>query len=79
MPIQEYDLVALTADIPAIHKDTRQPILLRCGQVGTVLMLLDDATCYVDFADPHGMTYAMETVPKDKLLLLLQEPEVVTA
>lgn len=39
--IREYDIVALTEDTPAIHKTTYQPILLRRGQVGTVLMTLD--------------------------------------
>jgi len=77
--IQEYDIVALTKDTPAVHKTCHQPILLRHGQVGTVLMTFDDQACLIDFADPQGMTYAMETIPVSRLLLLLQEPEVVPA
>ncbi|BAU11687.1 hypothetical protein LEP3755_21900 [Leptolyngbya sp. NIES-3755] len=77
--IQEYDVVALTEDTPATHKTTHQSIVLRRGQVGTVLMTFEDEACLVDFADPQGMTYAMETIPLSRLLLLLQEPEVVSA
>lgn len=78
MSIKEYDLVALTEDLPALHKETKQPICLRRGQVGTVLMLLDDSACYVDFADSQGGSYAMETVAIAQLLVLLQEPEVLS-
>lgn len=41
--IQEYDLVVLNKDFQATHKQTHQPILLRCGQVGTVVMEIDAA------------------------------------
>ena len=78
MQIQEYDLVALTEDVSAIHKDTKQPILLRRGQIGTVLMTFEEQACLVDFADAQGVTYAMETVPASQLLVLLQEPEVLS-
>jgi hypothetical protein len=77
--IQEYDVVALTEDTPATHKTTLQPILLKPGQIGTVLMKFEDQACLIDFADSEGMTYAMETIPMNRLLLLLQEPEVVSA
>ncbi|MBD1845232.1 DUF4926 domain-containing protein [Cyanobacteria bacterium FACHB-63] len=77
--IQEYGVVALIEDTPAIHKTTHQPILLRRGQAGTVLMTFEDQACLIDFADSQGMTYAMETIPVSRLLLLLQEPEVVPA
>ena len=36
--INEYDLVALTENVQAVHKETRELILLRKGQLGTVLM-----------------------------------------
>jgi hypothetical protein len=42
MTIKEYDVVALTKEVQAIHKETEQPILLKQGQVGTVLMSFDD-------------------------------------
>ena len=75
--IQEYDLVALTEDVTATHKITHQPILLRRGQLGTVLMSFDSHAFLIDFTDQQGNTFAMETVDCSKLLQLIQEPELV--
>ncbi len=72
--IQEYDLVVLDRDIPATHKETNQPILLKKGQVGTVIMDFDGEAYLIDFADQEGITYAMETVPAGKLIPLLYKP-----
>lgn len=76
--IQEYDLVALTEDLTATHKVTHQPILLRRGQMGTILMSFDNQAFLVDFTDQQGNTFAMETVDYSKLLQLIQEPELVS-
>ena len=46
--IKEYDLVALTKDISAIHKQTQTPILLRRGQVGTVIMDFEQQAFLID-------------------------------
>ena len=72
--IQEYDLIVIDRDIPATHKGTNQPILLKKGQVGTVLMDFDGEAYLIDFADQEGITYAMETVPAEKLIPLLYKP-----
>jgi Domain of unknown function (DUF4926) len=74
MNLNEYDVVALTEEVQAIHKATHQPILLRSGQVGTILMNLDDRAYLVDFADAQGNTYAMETIPSQKLMQLVYDP-----
>ena len=76
--IQEYDLVALTEDLKATHKATHQPILLRRGQMGTILMSFDNQAFLVDFTDQQGNTFAMETVDYSKLLQLIHEPELVS-
>lgn len=72
--IQEYDLVALTEDISAIHKETKQPILLKRGQMGTVLMNFNNLAYLIDFADSEGDTYSMETISFSKLMLLIDKP-----
>jgi hypothetical protein len=77
--IQEYDLVVIARDLPATHKETNQPILLRKGQVGTVLMDFDGEAYLIDFADQEGITYAMETVPAEQLIPLLYNPVVLQA
>ena len=76
--IQDYDLVALTEDITEIHKTTHQPILLRRGQMGTVLMSFNQQAFLIDFTDQNGQTFAMETVDHSKLLRLISEPELVS-
>jgi hypothetical protein len=77
--IKEYDLVVLTQDAQAIHKQTHTPILLRRGQVGTVVMDFEQQAFLIDFADEQGVTYAMETVPKEHLISLLYQPSEVLA
>ncbi|EAZ88603.1 DUF4926 domain-containing protein [Crocosphaera chwakensis] len=77
--IKEYNLVVLTKDIQAIHKQTHNPILLRRGQVGTVVMDFEEQAFLIDFADEEGITYAMETVNKEYLIPLLYEPSEVLA
>ena len=72
--IQEYDLVAVDRDIPATHKETNELILLRKGQVGTVVMDFDGEAFLIDFANEEGTTYAMETIPAEQLIPLLYNP-----
>lgn len=72
--IQEYDLVVIDRDIPATHKETNQPILLRKGQVGTVVMDFEGEAYLIDFSDQKGTTYAMETLPAKQLIPLLYSP-----
>ncbi|NET56971.1 MAG: DUF4926 domain-containing protein [Symploca sp. SIO2E6] len=72
--IKEYDLVALTENVQAVHKETRESILLRKGQLGTVVMEFNTEAYLVDFADAQGCTYAMETIAADKLMLLFDKP-----
>ena len=40
--IHMHDVVALTEDVPATHFITHRPLQLRRGQVGTVVMTLDE-------------------------------------
>jgi hypothetical protein len=79
MTFKEYDVVALKSDIQAVHKESQQPILLQSGQVGTVVMNFNNEAYLIDFSDAQGMTYAMETVPQDQLMLLHYEPVSIAA
>ena len=74
MILNEYDVVALTEEVETEHQDTKKPLRLRCGQVGTVLMTFERDAYLIDFADSDGHTYAMETIPAQKLMLLFYEP-----
>ena len=62
--------VALLEDTRTMHFESGEPVLLRCGDVGTVVMLYDGGACEVEFADRSGRTYALLPLPVDRLLLL---------
>jgi Domain of unknown function (DUF4926) len=79
MTFKEYDIVAIISDIQAVHKENQQPILLQSGQVGTVVMNFNDEAYLIDFSDAQGMTYAMETIPQNQLMLIHYEPSSVAA
>jgi len=77
--IRLHDLVALLVDIPVKHFETDQPLLLRRGQLGTVVMTYDGETVEVEFADALGRTYASVPVPSDRLMRLRDTPDLAAA
>ncbi|MGB0561216.1 MAG: DUF4926 domain-containing protein [Spirulinaceae cyanobacterium] len=70
---QDLDLVALTKDHPTTHFETGQPIHLPKGQVGTVVMEYGDEAVEVEFVNNDGITFAMETLSLDAVMLLHYE------
>jgi hypothetical protein len=42
-------------------------------------MNFNDEAYLIDFSDAQGMTYAMETIPQNQLMLLHHEPPSVAA
>src|SRR5207247_2386970 len=64
--ISMHDTVALLEDLPAKHFLTGQPLLLRRGQVGTVVMTYDGRACEVEFSGrdpPRGWPATPGRVP----------------
>jgi uncharacterized protein DUF4926 len=61
------DAVALLKNLPA-HR-------LACGQVGTIVELLDDGTSLVEFSDEYGRAYAVAPCPHTELLPLHYVPK----
>jgi hypothetical protein len=74
-----HDVVALLEDIPAKHFETDQPLLLRRGQIGTIVMTYDGSAFEVEFADPDGRTYALLPIHAVQLMRLRDVPEYATA
>ncbi len=66
--------VALREDTHTTHFESREPVLLRRGEVGTVVMLYDGGACEVEFADRSGRTYALLALAADRLLVLRDVP-----
>ena len=61
------ETVALLADLPAVG--------LARGQVGTVVVSLDDKTALVEFSGDDGRAYAIVPCPRADLLVLHYVPE----
>lgn len=77
--IHLHDVVVLTEDVPAKHFESARALLLRRGQVGTVVMAYDGAVFEVEFAGKDGRAYALLPIPAAKLIVLHEEPEFARA
>ncbi len=74
-----HDVVALLEDMPARHFETAKPLVLRRGQIGTVVLTDGGAVVEVEFAGSDGRTYALLPVPLDKLMRLRDVPDFAAA
>jgi hypothetical protein len=70
---------ALLEDTCTTHFESGEPVRLRRGDVGTVVMLYDGGACEVEFSDRSGRTYALLPLSADRLLVLHDTPERVGA
>lgn len=77
--IHLHDVVALLEDLPVKHFETGQPLRLRRGQIGTVVMTYDSETFEVEFAGPDGRAYALLPIGASKLMILRDTPEEAAA
>jgi hypothetical protein len=77
--IKMHDVVVLLADRRTKHFETGQPLVLRRGQVGTVVMTYDGSAFEVEFAGRDGRAYALLPVAAEELMLLKDTPELAAA
>jgi hypothetical protein len=77
--IRMHDIVALLEDTPAQHFLTGEPLLLRRGQIGTVVMTYDGAAFDVEFSGRDGQAYSVLPVKASTLMVLHDNPEGVAA
>ena len=77
--IQMHDVVVLLEDTRAKHFETGQPLMLRRGQVGTVVMTYDGSAFEVEFAGRDGRAYALLPIAAEKLMRLKDTPELAAA
>src|SRR3972149_3939367 len=70
-----HDVVALVEDVHARHFETDRPLLLRRGQVGTVVMTYDGTVFEVEFAGKDGRASAILPVRASKLMILRDTPD----
>ena len=71
--------VALLEDTRTARFESGEPVLLRRGDIGTVVMLYDDGACELEFSDRSGNTHALLPLSADRLLVLHDAPERVGA
>ncbi len=64
--MKQFDVVALVEDMPEQN--------LKRGQVGTIVEQWETTVWEVEFADNHGVTYAMLAVDETQLMLLRWQP-----
>jgi len=77
--IRMHDVVALLEDARARHFETDRPLLLRRGQVGTVVMSYDGTAFEVEFAGKDGRAYAILPIPARQLMVLRDTPDYAVA
>ena len=77
--IRMLDIVALLEDTPARHLLTGDKLLLRRGQMGTVVMTYDGITFEVEFAGRDGRAFAILPVKADMLMVLRDTLEPTVA
>jgi CRP-like cAMP-binding protein len=77
--IKMHDLVALTEDVHAKHFEKGDNLLLRRGQIGTVVMLYQDGACEVEFADRDGRAFAILAMRPEQLMVLHDTPDFAVA
>jgi hypothetical protein len=77
--VNMHDVVALLEDKRAKHFESGQPMLLRRGQIGTVVMTYDDGACEVEFADREGRAFAMLSLRPNQFMLLRDTPDFAAA
>jgi hypothetical protein len=77
--IHMHDTVALLEDIAVTHFLTGEPLMLRRGQVGTVVMTYNGDAFEVEFSGRDGRACAILPVRADKLMALREMPETAAA
>jgi hypothetical protein len=77
--IKMHDVVALMQDVRTKHFDSDEAVLLRRGQIGTVVMMYQDGACEVEFADRDGRAFAILPLRPDQLMLLHDTPDFAAA
>jgi len=77
--IKMHDVVALLQDVRTKHFKGGQALLLRRGQIGTVVMTYQDGACEVEFADRSGHAFAILPLRPDQLMVLHDTPDFAAA
>lgn len=68
--IKMHDVVALLQDVRTKHFESGRALLLRRGQIGTIVMSYPDGVFEVEFADRDGRAFAILSLRPEQLMVL---------
>ena len=77
--INMHDVVALLQDVHTKHFESGGAVLLRRGQIGTVVMRYPDDAYEVEFADRDGRAFAILPLRPEQLMVLHDTPDFAAA
>jgi Domain of unknown function (DUF4926) len=77
--VNMHDVVALREEKRVKHFQSGRPLLLRRGQIGTVVMTYDDGACEVEFADREGRAFAILSLRPKEFMPLRDTPDFAAA
>ena len=77
--IKVHDVIALLQDLRTKHFESGRALLLRRGQIGTVVMSYPDGAYDVEFADRDGRAFAILSLRPEQLMVLRDNPDFVAA
>lgn len=77
--IKVHDVVALLQDVRTKHFENDRTLLLRRGQIGTVMLSYPNGTYEVEFADRDGRAFAIVSLRPEQLMLLRDTPDFAAA
>jgi CRP-like cAMP-binding protein len=77
--IKMHDVAALLQDVQTKHFESGQALVLRRGQIGTVVMTYQDGAFEVEFADRDGRAFAILPLRPDQLMVLYDTPDFAAA
>ena len=77
--INMHDVVALLQDVRTNHFESGRSLLLRRGQIGTVVMGYPDGAYEVEFADRDGRAFAILSLRPEQLMVLHDTPDFAAA
>lgn len=77
--VKIHDVVALLQDVRTKHFESGKALVLRRGQIGTVVLSYPDGAYEVEFADRDGRAFAILSLRPDQLMVLHDTPDFAAA
>ena len=77
--IKMHDVVALLQNVQTKHFESGQGLLLRRGQIGTVVTIYPAGAYEIEFADRDGRAFAILSLRSDQLMVLHDAPDFAAA